>query len=331
MAWPRLRTSRPGRGRQVPSPEVPHPVAYARVLRYCFVALSAAVPASRPDAAAGPGTCSRRLPRRPRRHPGATTPARRRAARPAGDHLRPDRPAAGQAAAGQFAAGASTRSCPCFEKQGGYVGHRAADLPLLHPAEAARACRRTDKWVPYDDDDREDHRRTTSSGCGTPTSSTTCSIDVQRLHVPQRRRSARSSSTTWRSGSASRSSTTSARRRSRSSKIDEKLKRSQRPDPPRLVHRSRPGPARSRASSATCCAEKGFQFAEVTPRDQGDPGRPEAGAPHLPHGRRAEGQDPQDRLRRQQGDQRRHAQAADEGEQGAGPFRLHPFPTGSSA
>ena len=38
--------------------------------------------------------------------------------------------------------------------------------------------------------------------------------------------------------------------------------------------------------------EKGFQFAEVTPRDQGDARRPEAGAPHLQHGRRAEGQDP---------------------------------------
>ena len=33
MAWPRSRTSRPGRGREVPSPEVPLPVAYARVFR----------------------------------------------------------------------------------------------------------------------------------------------------------------------------------------------------------------------------------------------------------------------------------------------------------
>ena len=41
------------------------------------------------------------------------------------------------------------------------------------------------------------------------------------------------------------------------------------------------------------------------PRHQGDPRRPEAGSHHLQHGRGAEGQDPQDRVHRQQGDQRR--------------------------
>ncbi len=61
--------------------------------------------------------------------------------------------------------------------------------------------------------------------------------------------------------------------------------------------------------------EKGFQFAERHARDQGNAGRPQAGAPHLHDGRGAEGQDPQDRLRRQPGDQRRRAQAPDEGEQ----------------
>ena len=39
--------------------------------------------------------------------------------------------------------------------------------------------------------------------------------------------------------------------------------------------------------------EKGFQFANVTHEIKDDPGRPEAGAPHLQHGRRAEGQDPE--------------------------------------
>ena len=45
--------------------------------------------------------------------------------------------------------------------------------------------------------------------------------------------------------------------------------------------------------------EKGFQFATVTPRDEGDARGTQAGPPHVHHGRRAEGQDPARHLRRQ--------------------------------
>ena len=57
-------------------------------------------------------------------------------------------------------------------------------------------------------------------------------------------------------------------------------------------------------------AEKGYQFAEVKPEVKADRGRAEAGERHLPHHRRAEGQDPRGRVRRQQGDQRRQAAPA---------------------
>ena len=142
------------------------------------------------------------------------------------------------------------------------------------------------------------------------------SIEVARLHVLERRRSARSSSTTWRSGSASRSSTTSA-----SKKVDavedrreaegEATRRSAstRSSIPALVRkvdgivrdmmprratsspRSRPRSRRSRAARSWC---------NVTF--------------HITEGPKVKIRD--DRVRRQQGDQRRHARAADEGEQG---------------
>ena len=57
------------------------------------------------------------------------------------------------------------------------------------------------------------------------------------------------------------------------SKIDEKLKDAERPDPPRHLHRSRPGP-QGRGHRARHAEEKGFQFANVTHDIKEIPGGP---------------------------------------------------------
>ena len=102
--------------------------------------------------------------------------------------------------------------------------------------------------------------------------------------------------------------TSRAARRSRLSKIDEKLKLSERRNPARHVHRSGAGPEGRRHRPRHDEGE-GLPYAKVTHEIKEIAGRPEAGAPDLQHRRRAQGQDPEDRLRRQQGDQRRHAEA----------------------
>ena len=63
--------------------------------------------------------------------------------------------------------------------------------------------------------------------------------------------------------------------------------------------------------------EKGFQFAEVTPEIKDDAGRAEAGAPHLQHRRRAEGQDPTIEFIGNKAISDGTLQQADEGEQAA--------------
>ena len=61
--------------------------------------------------------------------------------------------------------------------------------------------------------------------------------------------------------------------------------------------------------------EKGFQFANVTHEIKDVPGGPKLVHLTFNMDEGPEGQDPEHRLRRQQGDQRRHAEAADEGQQ----------------
>ena len=63
------------------------------------------------------------------------------------------------------------------------------------------------------------------------------------------------------------------------SKIDEKLKEAQLGDPPRHLHRSRPGPE-GRRHRPRHAAGEGLPVRRRHARDQGDAGRPEAGAPH---------------------------------------------------
>ena len=103
---------------------------------------------------------------------------------------------------------------PLLRQAGRDVGHRPADLSLLHPA-AGWSLPSQDKWVPYTDEDRADRSSGTSSALGTNFLDD-LSVETVRLRLLQRRRRQDRRSTTWRSASASRSSTTSDRRRSSS-------------------------------------------------------------------------------------------------------------------
>ena len=94
---------------------------------------------------------------------------------------------------------------------------------------------------------------------------------------------------------------------------------SKRHHPPRLVHRPRADPARRGHRAASMLSEKGFSTPRSPTRSSRSPGGPKTGQPHLHHQRRAEGQDSQDRLRRQQGVGDGKLKQADEGQQGAGP------------
>ena len=96
----------------------------------------------------------------------------------------------------------------------------------------------------------------------------------------------------------------------------------ERGDPPRHLHRSRPGP-QGRGHRPRHAAREGLPVRRRHARDQGrcPAGRSWCTSPSTwTKGRRSRSED---RLRRQQGDQRRHAEAPDEGEQGARP--VHGF------
>ena len=282
----------------------------------CSAAVAGAAPRRRRRGS--PGSRRRRW---PQPAPAPAPPVRPRPGRhapgPAGDHLRADRAAAGQAAAGQFGAGALP-DLPCFEKQGGFPVDRGEDLPLLHRAEARREPAVGRSLDALQRRDRADHRRPTSSGCGRPTSSTTWPPRSATCASPTAS-SARSSSTTWRSGSGSRSSTTSAPKKVEQSKIDDELKKKQHPDPARLVHRSRACCAASPASSASSTPE-GLPVRRGQAGDQGSRGRTEAGNVtfNITEGPKVRIRG--DRLRRQQGDQRRRAATKMKENKGGGFF-----------
>ena len=70
------------------------------------------------------------------------------------------------------------------------------------------------------------------------------------------------------------------------SKIDEKLKEANAADPARHLHRSRPDP-QGRRHRPRHDEGEGLPVRRRHARDQGDAGRPEAGAPHVQHRRRA--------------------------------------------
>ena len=177
-----------------------------------------------------------------------------------GQHVSPPR----AAAAGRLRPG-RLLIAPCFEAQGETVGHRAADLPLLHPAEVQPAVAGHLGAVRR----REPRRRstTTSTASGTPTSSTT----------------SRSTSATTRSRTASIGKIVIYNMEERqrvkivdyvgskkveTSKIDEKLKEANAADPPRHVHRSRPG-AQGRGHRPRHAEGEGLPVRRGHARDQG--------------------------------------------------------------
>ena len=164
------------------------------------------------------------------------------------------------------------------------VGHRPADLPLLHPdRRSSRPSRRRVGAVRRAD--RADHPRGLQAPVGAPTSSTTC----------------RSRSTTTRSPTASIGKIViyNMEERQRVKIVDyigieedravedrREAEGRERHDPPRLVHRSGAHP-QGRGHRPRHDGGEGLPVAEVTPRDQADAGRAEAGAPHVQHRRRA--------------------------------------------
>ena len=260
--------------------------------------------------AAGRHQPARRAARQLPAQPPAPTALSRPARRPSAARPSPSRPAA----AGQFAGPFVTAIMLCFEKQGGSPVDRSQHLPLLHPATVAAAVGRP--WVPYDE---RSNRRSLG--------------DFKRLwahELPRRPGRSRSATSAISNGVIGKVVVYNMEERQRVKIVDyvgieegrpvedrREAERRRASHPARLVHRSGPHPPRRAASSATCYAEKGYQFAEVKPEIKPSRGRPEAGERHVPHHRRAEGPHPRDRVRRQQGDRATATlRTPDEGEQG---------------
>ena len=163
---------------------------------------------------------------------------------------------------------------------------------------------------PYDDDGREDRSATTSTGCGNTNFLDNLSIET-------------SATTRSRTASIGKIVTYNMEERQRvkivdyvgskkieTSKIDEKLKDAERRDPPRHVHRSRPRP-QGRGHRPRHDEGEGLPGRRGHARDQAE----SPGGPKLVHLTFNMDEGPKvkirrDRLRRQQGDQRRHAASA---------------------
>ena len=157
---------------------------------------------------------------------------------------------AGEAAARRFRPGRLPGRALLRRSRAGSSVDRAADLPLLHPARDV-SLPSQDKWVPYNDDVRADQiSARLQAAVGT---NFLDDLSVETVDYASRTASsARSWSTTWRSGSGSRSSTTSASKKVEQSKIDEELKKKGIQIRARLVHRPGADPQASPASCATC-------------------------------------------------------------------------------
>ena len=206
---------------------------------------------------------------------------------------------AGEAAARRFGS-ARLPGRPLLRQAGRDVGHRSADLSLLHPAPVEPAV--AGQVGPLQRRLRGPDPAATSRRSGARTSWTIC---PPRPWTTSSRTasSARSCSTTWRSGSGSRSSTTSASKKVEQSKIDEELKK--KGIQIRLDSFIDQGLVRRVAGVVRdMYAEKGYEFAEVKPEIKEVARRTQDRQPDLQHHRRPEGQDPERRVSRQQGDHR---------------------------
>ena len=138
----------------------------------------------------------------------------------------------------------------------------------------------------------------------------------QGLRLPQWRRRASWSSTTWRSASGSRSSTTRAASSSSRRRSTRSCRKRTSPSASTRSSTTRSSAA-SRSIIRGMLSEKGYLDSKVTHEIKPMAGRPKTVNVTFNIVDGPEVQDPQDRLRRQQGDRRRHAQAEDEGDEGA--------------
>ena len=184
------------------------------------------------------------------------------------------------------------------------LGHRRPDLPLLHPG-ASRASRRENRWVPYDEEVEQIARRGLPAPVG---------------HQLPRQPVDRGEDYTYANGVIGKHIIYNMEERQRVKIVDYVGSRSSIDEDRREAEgsrTSRSGSTRSSipaldpqgraASSASCCAEKGYQFAEVKPEIKEMPGGPKLVHLTFNIDEGPEGQDPRHRLRRQQGGQRRHA------------------------
>ena len=242
--------------------------------------------------------------RRARRPPRRTKPAAPRAARPRSRRRQPAAPRAGAVPPDRRVA-APPSSPPLvrfIELAFPTQGNQSVIDPqtyLYYIQTQIVAALAAGVWIPYNERPSRRCSRT-SSASGARTSSTTSrstcvddsypnGVDRQAHHLQHGGAPARQDRRL------------PGTKKVEQSKIDEKLKEEGVTDPPRLVHRPEHRSPRSRAIVRGMMAEKGYQFAKVTHEIERCCRRPEAGAPHVPHRRRAEGPHPEDRLHRQQG------------------------------
>ena len=210
---------------------------------------------------------------------------------------------------------------PCFEKQGGYSVIEVQTYLYYIQMTTHVSLPSTDKWVPYNDEIEKTIVGDFKRLWGTNFLDDLVGRGARRALLERRHRQGRR----LQHGGAAAGQDRRLRRHPQGRPVEDRrqAEREAAPDPARLVHRSRPAAARRRRGA------RGLRLRGVPVRrgeagGQGDRGRAEAGERHLQHHRGAEGPHPRDRVRRQQGDQRRLAAPADEGEQGRRLLLVHP-------
>ena len=211
---------------------------------------------------------------------------------------------------------------PCFPTQGN-ASTVEPETYLYYIKLPSPASRRRASGCPYDDAAEQIDAATTSSALWATNFLEDLSIEAQRLHLPQRRR--RQVIVTYNMEERERVKIVDYQgsKQIDRTKIDEQLREREHRAAARFVPRRGRRSAASKTVLREMMAEKGFTNAEVDAQGHAGGRRPEAGERHLQRQRGAEDQDSRRRVRRQHGDQRRHAAAQDEGEQAEGHPLVH--------
>ena len=303
MAWP--RSGHPVRARPLPNAG-PAGSSFPLPMRVFFALLVALTAAARASAQTPPAAPT------PPPPPAAATAAGPAAASDAPLDLPATIcgqtvPAAGQAAAGRLAAGRLPADA-LLREAGRLPGRRGQHLPLLHPDEVAVSLPSTDKWVPYDDAIEQtivgDFKRLWATNF-------LDDLAIEVRDVPLRERRHRQGRR-LQHGRAAAGQDRRLRRHQEGRPVEDRREAEREAAfTIRLDSFIDPGlhPPRQRRRPRGLRRE-GLPVRRGQAGDQGGRRRAEARERHLPHHRRAEGQDPRGRLRRQQGDQRRQARAA---------------------